>query len=147
MNTVLASRTLNLRRWAPLLLFAGLLLLLLLIPHVAHATPAASGNLPWESPLKKFTDSISGPVAFGISLLGIVVCGAMLIWGGEINEFARRFIMVILVVAILVFANSILQNLFNKGALVASTSGSLASSPAALVVSNGSSTPGVRDAV
>jgi small-conductance mechanosensitive channel len=48
-----------------------------------------------------------------------VVCGAMLIWGGEINEFVRRFIMVILVVALLVFASNILSTLFGVGAVIA----------------------------
>lgn len=103
------------RRNAPALLFGALILMLFLLPHVAHATPAAGGGLPWESPLQKLSDSFSGPVAFVISLLGIVVCGAMLIWGGEINEFARRAVMLVLVIALLIFANSVLSGLFNKG--------------------------------
>ncbi len=31
--------------------------------------------------------------------MGIVAAGAMLIWGGEINEFVRRIIMLILVIS------------------------------------------------
>jgi type IV secretory pathway VirB2 component (pilin) len=78
----------------------------------------SGGGLEWESPLQKFGDSIKGPVAFVISLMGIVVCGAMLIWGGEINEFVRRFVMVILVISLLVFASSILTSLFGIGAII-----------------------------
>lgn len=106
----------SLRRVAPLLVMVGLALVLFLLPHIAEASPAAGGGLPWESPLQKISDSFSGPVAFAISLIGIIVCGAMLIWGGEINEFARRAIMLVLVIALLVFANSVLSSLFNKGA-------------------------------
>ena len=42
----------------------------------------------------------------------------MLIFGGEINEFARRVIMMVLVVALLVQANTILTNLFSTGAVL-----------------------------
>ncbi|WP_017161327.1 TrbC/VirB2 family protein [Xanthomonas phaseoli] len=104
-----------LQRYWPLLLVAAFLLLM---SDPALASSSGGGGLEWESPLQKFVNSIKGPVAFGISLLGIVVCGAMLIWGGEINEFVRRFIMVILVISLLVFAASILSNLFGVGAVI-----------------------------
>jgi type IV secretory pathway VirB2 component (pilin) len=97
-----------------LLLFAAMFVL---FPDQAYASTSGAG-LEWESPLQKFGDSIKGPVAFVISLLGIVVCGAMLIWGGEINEFVRRFVMVILVISLLVFATSILTSLFGIGAII-----------------------------
>ncbi|MFZ1106847.1 MAG: TrbC/VirB2 family protein, partial [Rhodomicrobium sp.] len=71
-------------------------------------TSTSTGGLPWESPLNTIRDSLKGPVALAISLIGIVVTGAMLIFGGEINEFARRVIMMVLVVALLVQANTIL---------------------------------------
>jgi len=71
---------------------------------------SSSGGLPWEEPLDKLRASITGPVAFIIALLGIIACGATLIWGGEISEFTRRIIYVILVVCIIVFANSILTS-------------------------------------
>lgn len=79
-------------------------------PAHAAADGGGSGGLPWEGPLKKIRDSISGPVAFGIALLGIIACGATLIWGGEVSEFTRRIIYVVLVVCIIVFANSFLTN-------------------------------------
>jgi len=70
----------------------------------------SAGELPWEGPLEKLRASITGPVAFIIALLGIIACGATLIWGGEISEFTRRIIYVVLVVCIIVFANVILEN-------------------------------------
>jgi type IV secretion system protein VirB2 len=57
-------------------------LLFLCMTHPAHASEAATG-LEWENPFIAFYKSITGPVAFGIAFLGIVVCGAVLIWGGE----------------------------------------------------------------
>ena len=81
-------------------------------------TTSTTGGLPWESPLNTIRDSLKGPVALAISLIGIVVTGAMLIFGGEINEFARRVIMMVLVVALLVQANNILTTLFTTGAVL-----------------------------
>jgi type IV secretion system protein VirB2 len=85
---------------------------------MAHAGTVAGAGLDWETPLQKFSDSIKGPVAFVIALMGIVVTGASLIWGGEINEFVRRLVMMIMVISLIVFATSLLSNLFGVGAVV-----------------------------
>ena len=100
--------------------FAGLLALCALSADSALATTGtgSTGGLPWESPLNTIRDSLKGPVALAISLIGIVVTGAMLIFGGEINEFARRVIMMVLVVALLVQASSLLTALFTTGAVL-----------------------------
>jgi type IV secretory pathway VirB2 component (pilin) len=86
--------------------------------HAADATEGGGAGLPWEGPLGKLKKSISGPVAFVIALLGIVACGATLIWGGEVSEFTRRIIYVVLVVAIIVFANTLLTGALFSGAVV-----------------------------
>jgi type IV secretion system protein TrbC len=99
----------------PSMLFAAIALL----PNLASAATAAGGITEWETPLTKVVTSITGPVAFGISAIGVVVSGGMLMWGGEINEFGRRIIMVVLVIALIVTATNLLQTLFGVGALVA----------------------------
>lgn len=96
-------------------------LALLLFSDMAFAADAGPGGgqgLQWEGPIAKIRDSISGPVAFAIALLGIVVCGAMLIWGGEISEFVRRLIMLVMVISLIVFANSILTGALFSGAIL-----------------------------
>ena len=95
-----------------------LLALSILLPDQAWATSTSSGGLPWESPLQTVSQSLTGPVAYAISLIGVVVTGAMLIFGGEINEFARRIIMLVLVIALLVSATNLLSTLFSSGAVV-----------------------------
>jgi type IV secretion system protein TrbC len=97
------------------------ILVLLLIFFVcgseqAHAS-THGGGLPYEAWLKKLQDSMTGPVARGLSLIGIVVAGGMLIFGGELNAFARTAIFIVLVMALLVGANSFMNN-FSKGSLV-----------------------------
>ncbi|EOL3511728.1 TrbC/VirB2 family protein [Escherichia coli] len=86
--------------------------------HAADATEGGGAGLPWEGPLQKLNQSISGPVAFVISLFGIIATGATLIWGGEISEFARRIIYVVLVVCIIVFAKSLLSGTMFSGAVI-----------------------------
>lgn len=101
------------------LFFLCALALVALMPDAAWASSSGT-SLEWESPLEKFRDSIKGPVAFGISLLGIIVAGGTLVWGGEINEFTRRFVMLIMVISLLVFATNILSTLFGvSGAVIA----------------------------
>ena len=55
------------------------------------AAAGAGGITEWETPLQKVVQSITGPVAFSISVIGIVVAGAMLIWGVLAVDHAGRF--------------------------------------------------------
>ncbi|MBV9268779.1 MAG: TrbC/VirB2 family protein [Acidobacteriaceae bacterium] len=78
-----------------------------------------TGAMPWESPLRMIATSLTGPVAFSISIIGIFATGATLMWGGEMNEFARRAALLGLVVAVIVFATNILSSAFGvTGAVI-----------------------------
>jgi len=48
---------------------------------MATATMAASSGMPWETPLQKILDSISGPVAKVIGVIAIVATGLGLAFG------------------------------------------------------------------
>jgi type IV secretory pathway VirB2 component (pilin) len=95
---------------------AVIIIVAFLITEAAAST--GGGSLPWEGPLQTIANSITGPVAYAISLIGIVVAGAMLVWGGEINEFARRMIMLVLVISLIVFSTQLLSSLFNVSGAV-----------------------------
>ena len=88
--------------------------------HAANATKGGGAGLPWEeSPIAKLVQSSTGPVPFGISLLGLIACVCTLIWGGKISEFTHRIIYVILVVCIIIiFAKSLLTGSMFMGAVV-----------------------------
>jgi type IV secretion system protein VirB2 len=72
------------------------------------------GGLPWEGPLQQIQQSITGPVAMAIALIAVAVAGGMLIFGGEINDFARRLAYVVLVCGILLGATQVVA-LFGGG--------------------------------
>ena len=86
-------------------------------PNFAHAA-TAGGALPWDAPLTTLRTDITGPVAFTISLLAMVGCGAALVFGGEINEFIRRLILLVLVAAFLVGVTNLASALGITGAIV-----------------------------
>lgn len=72
------------------------------------------GGLPWEAPLQQIQQSITGPVAGAIALAAVAIAGGMLIFGGELNDFARRLVYVVLVAGILLGATQIV-GLFGAG--------------------------------
>jgi len=57
-------------------------------------------------------------VAVSVALIAIAVAGAMLIFGGEINNFARMGVYIVLVLGLLVMANNFLSALYTTGATI-----------------------------
>ncbi|NSZ19834.1 conjugal transfer pilin TrbC [Agrobacterium vitis] len=76
------------------------------------------GSLPWESPLEQIQQSITGPVAGFIALAAVAIAGAMLIFGGELNDFARRLCYVALVGGVLLGATQIVALFGATGASI-----------------------------
>lgn len=95
----------------------AIITLFLLSMDQAHATVGAGGALPYETWLVSLRNSVTGPVAFTLSIVGIVVAGGILIFGGELNAFFRTLIFIVLVMALLVGANNVMTNLF-QGAVI-----------------------------
>lgn len=71
------------------------------------ALASSGGGLPWESPLQQIQQSISGPVAGFMALAAVTIAGGMLIFGGELNDFARRLCYIGLVGGVLLGATQI----------------------------------------
>lgn len=107
--------------WKHYLWGLGLLLALCVItsPHEAYAAGTAGGGLPYESALTRLRASITGPVAFTLSLIGIVGAAGVLIFGGELTGFLRMMVFLVLLIAILVGAQNVLTTLFAAGAEIA----------------------------
>ncbi len=83
------------------------------------AFASGGGGLPWEGPLQQIQQSITGPVAGAIALTAIAIAGGMLIFGGELNDFARRLMYVVLVAGILLGATQIVALFGASGASIA----------------------------
>ncbi len=64
---------------------------------LAADTASGSSVLPYETWLKTIQKSLTGPVAFSVSLIGIVSCGATLIFtGGEMGRFMRSIVYLVI---------------------------------------------------
>jgi type IV secretion system protein VirB2 len=94
------------------------LLLVLMVPNVM-ASEGTGGSLPYETWLTNLRNSVTGPVAFTLSFVGIVVAGGVLIFGGELNAFFRTLIFIVLVMALLVGAQNMMSTFFGRGAEIA----------------------------
>lgn len=108
------------------MLLSGLILLLtfmLLAPQPAFASEGTGGSLPYESWLVNLRNSVTGPVAFALSVIGIVIAGGVLIFGGDLNGFFRTLIFLTLVMALLVGAQNVMSTFFGRGAELAALSG------------------------
>ena len=107
--------------WKQDLYVVGVLLTLcvLLVPHEVYAAGTAGGGLPYESALTRLRSSVTGPVAFTLSLIGIVGAAGALIFGGELTGFLRMMVFLVLLIAILVGAQNVLTTLFATGAEIA----------------------------
>ena len=90
----------------------------LLLPH-AMAAQGAGGGLPYEDWLTSLRNSVTGPVAFSLSIIGIVIAGGVLIFGGDLNGFFRTLIFLTLVMALLVGAQNVMSTFFGRGAEIA----------------------------
>ena len=95
-----------------------LLALILVAPDVM-ASEGTGGSLPYETWLTNLRNSVTGPVAFTLSFVGIVVAGGVLIFGGELNAFFRTLIFIVLVMGLLVGAQNMMSTFFGRGAEIA----------------------------
>jgi type IV secretory pathway VirB2 component (pilin) len=92
---------------------------LMALPECSLASEGSGGSLPYESWLTALRTSVTGPVAFALSIIGIVIAGGVLIFGGDLNGFFRTLIFIVLVMALLVGAQNMMSSFFGRGAEIA----------------------------
>ncbi len=104
---------------------ALLVTLFLSAPQHVQAATGTGGGLPYETWLESLRNSVTGPVAFALSIIGIVIAGGVLIFGGDLNGFFRTLIFIVLVMALLVGAQNLMSTFFGRGAEIAAIGESL----------------------
>ncbi len=96
----------------------GVFLVIILLSNTAFAAESTGGALPYEGWLKTLQQSLTGPVAFSVAMIGIVTCGATLILsGGEIGRFMQSLIFLVLVMTLLIGANALMTRFFNGASI------------------------------
>jgi len=89
------------------------------MPEQLYASVGTAGGLPYEDWMTKLRNSVTGPVAFGLSTIGIVVAGATLIFGGDISGFFKTMVFLLLVMSLIIGAQNIVSTFFGRGAELA----------------------------
>ena len=84
--------------------------ILLMVITLTNAYATATG-LPWESPLQKILDSLTGPVAKVLGVTAIVLAGFGIAFG-EASGGLRRIFQIVLGLSIAFTASSIIVSLF-----------------------------------
>ncbi|MBO2558937.1 TrbC/VirB2 family protein [Shewanella algae] len=88
----------------------ALYILISLFPVSAFAS--SGGSLPWDNPLKKLVDNITGPFAFIVATLIIVTAGLTL-WlnGGSMDGWVKKMLEGALVISVIIFATNLVTSL------------------------------------
>ncbi len=116
------------------LLMMLVMLALMVMPELAMASAPGADDLPFVGSMKKVSDSLSGPFATALSIVAIVGAGAMLIFGGDMNGFMRTLIFLVMVIAMIITAGSLVTFLGGSSAVVAGHLPSFASDAQRLLV-------------
>jgi len=82
---------------------------------------ASSTGMPWEGPLTQIKNSLSGPVAGAISLIGVIAAGSMLLFNqnGNFSGTFQTIIWMVLIVSLIITANVIINFYTASGAVIA----------------------------
>ena len=89
---------------------------------VSYASSTSTG-LPWETPLQTVKQSLTGPVAAGVSVVGIAAGGMALVFGGELSEFAKRACYAVIATGAIVGAGTLMTTLFSSSSAVIAMTG------------------------
>ena len=69
----------------------------------------AQAALPWEGPLVQIQESLTGNVARAIGVVALAASGGMLAFGGELGDFTKRIMMVVLALSVMLLANNFMS--------------------------------------
>jgi type IV secretion system protein VirB2 len=98
---------------------AGFFALAVLIGSAVSFAAETGSNLPWEGPLNTLVTSLTGPVAYAISVIAIVALGATLAFAsGEMGETMKRLLQIGIAVCLVVFAAQVMSSFIGQAAEV-----------------------------
>jgi type IV secretory pathway VirB2 component (pilin) len=64
--------------------------------------PVLAGTIfPWDGPLSKLSQNLTGPTTTSIALIGLFVAGGALVFGGDLASFAKKVTWMILALSLM----------------------------------------------
>lgn len=76
------------------------------------AGPGGGSGMQWETPIQTIVRSLSGPVAYGFAVLGVIALAIKYLIGGDLGDTFRQILNVVIVISMLMFAVPMLGTLF-----------------------------------
>lgn len=76
------------------------------------AAASTGTGLPWELPLQTVANSLTGPVAYAVGLIGMFGAAAMLLFGGELSDWTKRVVLMVFALSLVVNAANLYTTLF-----------------------------------
>ena len=83
------------------------------------AVASSGSGLPWDAPIQKLVQGVSGPVAFGFAFMGLIAVGVRWVFGGDLGPVAKNLMTLVIGVAILSGAAGFLAAMFGLSGAVA----------------------------
>ena len=80
---------------------------------------ASNNDLPWNTALERLVNAFSGRTALLVSMIGIFFAGGMLIFGGDLGNFGKMVMMIVLVGSMMGALSTIASNFITtEGCLI-----------------------------
>ncbi len=86
-------------------------LCIVVLPLVADPGWAGGTAMPWDGPLDRIVDNLTGPFALAVGVLGLVVLAVRILFGEQFGQFARSIINVIIAIAMITGGAGLLRAL------------------------------------
>ena len=87
------------------------LLFFAFLAFVAGPGWAGGTTMPWDGPLDRIVDNLTGPFALAVGVLGLVVLAVRILFGEQFGQFARSIINVIIAIAMITGGAGLLRAL------------------------------------
>ena len=84
----------------------------------SEAQASSGGGLPWDGPLTTLANDLTGPVALSISVIAFAITGFMMVWGGEMTDFAKTMVRIIFAVSVVTGGTGLYTKFFGGSGAV-----------------------------
>ncbi|MCW3587397.1 TrbC/VirB2 family type IV secretion system protein [Burkholderia cenocepacia] len=82
---------------------------LLVVLYGYAACSYASGSMPWDDPLCKVANALTGKAAFAIAVASFFGAGAKMVWGEELTGMTKTLLSIVMAISVLIGGASIVR--------------------------------------
>ncbi len=92
----------------------------ILILSTLSVTVLAGAAFPWDTPLSRLAQNLTGSTSTSIALIGLFVAGGALVFGGDLASFAKKVTWMVLAISLMLSGSAFL-NIIQNGTALPST--------------------------